>query len=84
MTMNLNAPDLTKRPPRNPRAMLAGYVIAARFHRLRSAGYDDEFINEVPRVMEYHRACARYRDDIEYATATEWGAPERNRMLSHV
>jgi transcriptional regulator GlxA family with amidase domain len=36
------------------------------FHLLRRAGYDETFISEVARVMEYHAAYERYRDDIEY------------------
>ena len=37
------------------------------FHLLRRAGYDEDFISEVARVMEYARAYELYRDDIEYA-----------------
>lgn len=37
------------------------------FHLLRRAGYDEAFISEVARVMEYIRAYETYRDDIEYA-----------------
>ena len=37
------------------------------FHLLRRAGYDETFISEVDRVMEYGKAYAAYRDDIEYA-----------------
>ncbi len=37
------------------------------FHLLRRAGYDEAFIADVARVMEYADAYARYRDDIEYA-----------------
>src|SRR5262245_34493020 len=36
------------------------------FHLLRRAGYDDKFIAEVARVMEYTKAYEVYRDDIEY------------------
>jgi transcriptional regulator GlxA family with amidase domain len=36
------------------------------FHLLRRAGYDEAFIAEVARVMEYAQAYAAYRDDIEY------------------
>jgi hypothetical protein len=36
------------------------------FHLLRRAGYDEKFIDEVARVMEYTQAYAVYRDDIEY------------------
>lgn len=38
------------------------------FHLLRRAGYDDAFIHDVARVMEYHRAYELYEHDIEYAT----------------
>ncbi|MEX1059907.1 MAG: DJ-1/PfpI family protein [Methyloceanibacter sp.] len=37
------------------------------FHLLRRAGYDENFISEVARVMEYKAAYDLYRDDIEYA-----------------
>jgi hypothetical protein len=37
------------------------------FHLLRRAGYDEIFISEVARVMEYTLAYETYRDDIEYA-----------------
>lgn len=37
------------------------------FHMLRRAGYGEDFIMEVARVMEYHQAYAEYKDDIEYA-----------------
>lgn len=36
------------------------------FHLLRRAGYDEDFIMEVARVMEYHKAYELLRDDIEY------------------
>lgn len=36
------------------------------FHLLRRAGYEENFIGEVARVMEYHRAYEMYRHDIEY------------------
>ena len=36
------------------------------FHLLRRAGYDETFISEVARVMEYKAAYEWYRDDIEY------------------
>ena len=36
------------------------------FHLLRRAGYDEKFIDEVARVMEYAQAYAGYRGDIEY------------------
>jgi transcriptional regulator GlxA family with amidase domain len=35
------------------------------FHLLRRAGYDDDFIADVARVMEYSRAYELYRDDRE-------------------
>lgn len=35
------------------------------FHLLRRAGYDETFITEVARTMEYHQAYALYRQDIE-------------------
>lgn len=37
------------------------------FHLLRRAGYDEAFIQDVARIMEYHRAYELYRDDIEFA-----------------
>jgi transcriptional regulator GlxA family with amidase domain len=37
------------------------------FHLLRRAGYDEGFISEVARVMEYGAAYELYRNDIEYA-----------------
>ena len=37
------------------------------FHLLRRAGYDESFIAEVARVMEYSKAYALYREDIERA-----------------
>lgn len=36
------------------------------FHLLRRAGYDEDFILEVARIMEYHKAYENYKDDIEY------------------
>lgn len=36
------------------------------FHLLRRAGYDENFISEVARVMEYTKAYQGYREDIEY------------------
>jgi putative intracellular protease/amidase len=36
------------------------------FHLLRRAGYDEAFIADVARVMEYADAYGRYRDDVEY------------------
>jgi len=37
------------------------------FHLLRRAGYDENFIADVARVMEYAGAYGLYRDDIEYS-----------------
>jgi transcriptional regulator GlxA family with amidase domain len=37
------------------------------FHLLRRAGYDEGFISEVARVMEYHHAYELYRGDFELA-----------------
>lgn len=44
------------------------------FHLLARAGYDEDFISEVARIMEYHRARNLYRDDIEFATPTATSA----------
>jgi transcriptional regulator GlxA family with amidase domain len=38
------------------------------FHLLRRAGYDEGFISEVARVMEYREAYNLYRGDLELAT----------------
>jgi hypothetical protein len=38
------------------------------FHLLRRAGYDERFVSEVARVMEYQRAYELYRGDLEIAT----------------
>lgn len=35
------------------------------FHLLRRAGYDEGFVAEVARVMEYSKAYALYKDDLE-------------------
>jgi transcriptional regulator GlxA family with amidase domain len=37
------------------------------FHLLRRAGYPDDLITEVARVMEYSAAYDVYREDVEYA-----------------
>ncbi|MCA1994383.1 MAG: hypothetical protein LDL41_20395, partial [Coleofasciculus sp. S288] len=37
------------------------------FHLLRRAGYDESFISEVARVMEYSQAYDLYRNDLEIA-----------------
>src|SRR5262245_53784985 len=39
------------------------------FHLLRRAGYDEGFVSEVARVMEYSAAYELYRDDREEAAA---------------
>ena len=36
------------------------------FHLLRKAGYVEDFLTEVARIMEYEEAYKLYRDDIEY------------------
>ena len=36
-------------------------------HLLRRAGYDEDFISEVARIMEYAAAYDVYRNDVEYA-----------------
>lgn len=36
------------------------------FHLLRKAGYGEDFLTEVARIMEYEEAYGLYRDDIEY------------------
>lgn len=37
------------------------------FHLLRRAGYDEHFVSEVARTMEYSKAYEAYRDDVERA-----------------
>ena len=37
------------------------------FYLLRRAGYSEEWISEVARVMEYAAAYEQYRNDVEYA-----------------
>jgi len=39
------------------------------FHLLRRIGYEERFIREVARVMEYHHSFDLHHDDIEYAAA---------------
>ncbi|MFC4809706.1 DJ-1/PfpI family protein [Paenibacillus sp. GCM10023250] len=36
------------------------------FHLLRRAGYDEAFISDVARIMEYSKAYENYKEDIEY------------------
>lgn len=40
------------------------------FHLLRRAGYDENLIREVARVMEYQEAYALYRDDVQVTSAS--------------
>ena len=62
--------------PSRARVVDAGRIITAGgitsgmemgFHLLRRAGYGEEFISEVARVMEYEAAYKLYRDDREEA-----------------
>jgi transcriptional regulator GlxA family with amidase domain len=39
------------------------------FHLLRRAGYDETFVEDVARIMEYRRAYDLYRHDIEFAAS---------------
>ncbi len=41
------------------------------FHLLRRAGYDESFITDVARTMEYHQAYDLYRNDIEMTESTK-------------
>ena len=53
-----------------PEASLAGGIASGMemgFHLLRRAGYDEAFLSEVARVMEYKAAYDLYRDDVEYS-----------------
>jgi transcriptional regulator GlxA family with amidase domain len=50
------------------RILTAGGISAGMemgFYLLRRAGYDESFVREVARVMEYSRAYDTYRDDVE-------------------
>lgn len=52
------------------RIITAGGITAGMemgFHLLRRAGYDEAFLEEVARVMEYQQAYNLYREDIVYA-----------------
>ena len=40
------------------------------FHLLRRAGYEESFVGEVARVMEYSAAYNAYREDVEVADLT--------------
>ena len=37
------------------------------FYLLHRAGYDENFLSEVVRVMEYSKAYTLYREDVERA-----------------
>jgi transcriptional regulator GlxA family with amidase domain len=41
------------------------------FHLLRRAGYDEPFVSEVARVMEYQKAYELYRGDVEEARTSK-------------
>jgi len=45
------------------------------FHLLRRADYDETFITEVARTMEYHQAYNLYRNDIEVTESVSVLAP---------
>jgi transcriptional regulator GlxA family with amidase domain len=54
------------------RIVTAGGITAGMemaLHLLRRAGYDEQFVAEVARVMEYSAAYDCYRDDIDQAQA---------------
>lgn len=54
------------------RMITAGGITAGMemgFHLLRRAGYAEELIEEVARVMEYSQAYRLYRDDVEVLAA---------------
>lgn len=63
------------------RVVDAGHIITASgitsgmemgFYLLHRAGYDEHFLSEVARVMEYSKAYALYRDDVERAEPPGW------------
>ena len=63
------------------RVVDAGHIITAGgitsgmemgFYLLHRAGYDEHFLSEVARVMEYSKAYALYRDDVERAEPPGW------------
>ena len=52
------------------RIVTAGGIAAGMemgFHLLRRAGYEETFVSEVARVMEYTKAFDAYRNDVEPA-----------------
>jgi hypothetical protein len=54
--MNINAPDLTQRPPRSPRVRLGGYVILPRMldkGRATLAGKNGEFHYDCPLDQQF-------------------------------
>jgi transcriptional regulator GlxA family with amidase domain len=54
------------------RIITAGGIASAMemgFHLLRRAGYSEEFVAEVARVMEYQRAYELYRSDVEISVS---------------
>ncbi|MBW4457199.1 MAG: DJ-1/PfpI family protein [Nostoc indistinguendum CM1-VF10] len=60
------------------RIMTAGGIASGMemgFHLLRRGGYDESFITEVARTMEYHQAYALYRNDIETTESTRTLTP---------
>jgi transcriptional regulator GlxA family with amidase domain len=65
------------------RVVDAGHIITAGgitsgmemgFYLLHRAGYDEHFLSEVARVMEYSKAYALYRDDVERSEPS--GSPQ--------
>jgi hypothetical protein len=46
--------------------MAAGMELG--FHLLRRAGYDEPFLDEVARTLEYDRAYDVYRHDLEVSS----------------
>jgi transcriptional regulator GlxA family with amidase domain len=66
----------------NGRIITAGGITSGMemgFHLLRRAGYDENFIDEVARVMEYTAAYDTYRDDIEVAKSRRRAAAAKRR-----
>lgn len=60
------------------RVITAGGIASGHelgLHLLRRAGYAEDFIEETARVMEYHRAYALYREDIEFAASSPADTP---------
>jgi len=59
-TKNLNAPDLTKQPPRSPRVRLGGYVILARC-------LDKGRASLIGKLGEYHFDCPLDKQFLQFA-----------------